>query len=67
MNKNQITICVIIEFIIAAILLILGSILIGLVEIVIPFNPIPLGIIFLIIGGLILMISFVTMSMFLVD
>lgn len=61
MDKNQITICIIIEFIIATILLILGSISIGLVEIVIPFNPIPLGIIFIVIGALMLLASFVTM------
>lgn len=67
MNKNQIKICVIIGFIFAVISLILGPVLIGLAEIVAPFNPMGLGVILIILGAVVLCISYLMMILLLVD
>lgn len=67
MNKNQIRTCVIIGFIFAVISLILGPVLIGLAEIVAPFNPISLGVILIMFGATVFCISYLIMIIFLID
>lgn len=67
MNKKIIGIITIISFIISIILLISGSILIGLVEVLTPFNPLYLGIICIMLGGIMIIGGFILIITLFVD
>lgn len=59
MNKKVIRIITIISFISSIILLISGSILIGLIEVLTPFNPLYLGMVCIMLGGIMIIGGFI--------